>query len=139
MATRAYIFKIDNNREAHGVFLFQDGYPSYAGKVLTEHYNKEEQVNELISNPIYSLNETIDNCKFLRENDATHNSLKVDGLCYLDLKNEIIEKVRNELTIEWLYVFNENKEWEIYHLADLFGKRKTKQFANLENAILEED
>ena len=48
MATRATIAKLDNNG-VKAIYLHSDGYLEHAGRILNEHYNTEEKVDELLS------------------------------------------------------------------------------------------
>ena len=52
MATRSVISKIDkkaSNGEITAVYCHSDGYLKHTGKILNEHYNSEDKVDELLS------------------------------------------------------------------------------------------
>ncbi len=48
MATRAIIAKLDDNG-VKAIYNHSDGYLEHAGKILDQHYNTEEKVDELLS------------------------------------------------------------------------------------------
>ena len=50
MSTRAAIAKLNTNtNEAKFIYCHSDGYLEYTGKILNEHYNSEDKVDELLS------------------------------------------------------------------------------------------
>ena len=48
MATRAIIAKLDD-KGIKAIYNHSDGYLEHAGRILNEHYNTEEKVDELLS------------------------------------------------------------------------------------------
>ncbi len=49
MATRALIGCLKGDNTVEAIYLHFDGYPSYAGKILEEHYNTKERVQALLA------------------------------------------------------------------------------------------
>lgn len=65
MATRSYIGIALSNGNVKTIYCHYDGYLSYVGSVLKEHYTTVDQVNELINGgDMSSLGETINETKF---------------------------------------------------------------------------
>lgn len=135
MATRGYIVKINDGFETNGVFLFQDSYPSYAGQVLVEHYGNEDKLDKLISNgAIYSLRKDVNETKYIDNEECIFHNINFQCEDLKQTIDNIISCVEAHLVIEWLYVFYQGK-WSIYHIRDLFGRRNTTKYDNLDDAI----
>lgn len=140
MATRGYVFLVKDG-EANGVYINQDSYPSYAGKILCENYDTEEKLNELIrGGAIYSLDKNIDNVRYYPKSmDSWFTKERsFSAIEDVTLLKQIISFVEDELVIEWLYIFTENC-FKIYHIKDLSGKRPTTLYEELIFAIEDED
>ena len=51
MSTRSYICIENENKSISGIYCHSDGYLTYNGAMLLDHYSDREKVKELINNP----------------------------------------------------------------------------------------
>lgn len=99
MATRSNIgIKLDNG-SIEMIYCHWDGYLSYNGKILLEHYNTTEKVNELIKlGNISTLGETTDQCKRYNEQGVI-----ISGQTFIPQTPSDIEYVYLWNGSQWLY------------------------------------
>ena len=77
MATRSRIAIENENGSVTSIYCHYDGYPSYVGKVLMEHYTDHEKVKKLIAlGDISSLYENVDIPEGVKHNFEN----RVDGI-----------------------------------------------------------
>ena len=153
MATRSVISKIDkkvNNGEITAVYCHSDGYLSWNGKILNEHYTNGNKVDELLSNGgISVLNENIgkpgldfsDYKKFhsLKQSRFYHRDrgeeLKIqtwnDGL------NSFVEEAKSSYDAEFIYMFEEVENGEgIWYVYDIYAKKEEdRNWVKLNDAL----
>ncbi len=133
MATRSYIFKIDNNY-MKGVYCHYDGYLEHNGEVLLKHYNEHKKVEELIS--LGDLSVLDINCNLV---DGHSFDNRIDGytVAYHRDRNEEFSQMKVECSdlinaiehfksicddgmIEYCYVFY-NDIWYVYFNRRLYA------------------
>jgi hypothetical protein len=153
MATRSVISKIDkkvSNGEITAVYCHSDGYLSWNGKILNEHYTNGNKVDELLSNGgISILNENIgkpgidfnDYKKFgsLKQSRFYHRDrgeeLKIqtwnDGL------NSFVEEAKSSYDAEFIYMFEEVENGEgIWYVYDIYAKKEEdRNWVKLNDAL----
>jgi hypothetical protein len=75
MATRGTIFIEREDGTFEGIYTHWDSYPSHNGKILHNHYNTEEKVNELLANgELSSLLETIEDTEFYNQGNKNYQA-----------------------------------------------------------------
>ena len=113
MSTRAAIAKLNTNtNEAKLIYCHSDGYLEYTGKILNEHYNSEDRVDELLSyGDLSIINENIGEKLDVPFNDYTAFASKKQCRFYMRDRGE--------------------KNKEVKSVADLSNTK------NAENALLE--
>lgn len=70
MSTRCLIGITDdvNSNKMRAVYCGHDGYPSWVGKILLDHYNTKESIEELLKDgDMSSIGETVDRCNYYYE------------------------------------------------------------------------
>lgn len=138
MSTNAYIFEKKPHYNYRGIYLHWDGYPEYAGRVLSEHYTDSKIVSDLIDLGSLSV---LGRCIGKK---TDFDSFKYDGkqcLAYHRDRNEEIEildpKQLNEKTISrlaasYIYLFDhEDQTWYIW-------SHSKKDWVDLMEEIVEE-
>ena len=144
MATRSVISKIDkkvSNGEITAVYCHSDGYLSWNGKILNEHYTNGNKVDELLSNGgISILNENIgkpgidfnDYKKFgsLKQSRFYHRDRGEDKkeAATLGGENELVKFATEKCDAEYIYMFAFGS-WYVY---DVYNN---SEFVELEDEI----
>ena len=141
MATRATIAKLDDNG-VKAIYLHSDGYLEHAGKILDQHYQDKDKVNELLAHgDVSTLDENIGvkidfmdfktryankQCKFYYRDRGENNAKEATTL-----KDEIelIEFASKKCNAEYIYMFAYGS-WYIY---DVYNGNN--QFEELEEVL----
>ena len=146
MSTRSYIV-IEKKRESgekfyEGVYCHWDGYPSYNGKILFNHYKDRAKVEKLISlGDLSVLDERIE------PTEGSGHCFEYDkrekGVCVfykrdrgetgVDAKEVTLEELACDSWIKYTYVYTLEGEWKVFTPGHL------NKMANLEDAIKNED
>ena len=103
MATRSLICKTTGfETEIESKYCHYDGYPSYNGDILLNHYNNEIEIDNLLANDEYisSLDTTTEETKFGGEE---HNSFHKDEQELYDC---------DDYGVDYIYLFK-NGEWYV--------------------------
>ena len=103
MATRSLICKTTGfETEIESKYCHYDGYPSYNGDILLNHYNNEIEIDNLLANDEYisSLETSIEETKFGGEE---HNSFHKDEQELYDC---------DDYGVDYIYLFK-NGEWYV--------------------------
>ena len=103
MATRSLICKTTGfETEIESKYCHYDGYPSYNGDILLNHYNDEIEIDNLLANDEYisSLETSIEETKFGGEE---HNSFHKDEQELYDC---------DDYGVDYIYLFK-NGEWYV--------------------------
>ena len=97
MSTRAAIAKLNTNtNEAKLIYCHSDGYLEYTGKILNEHYNSEDKVDELLSyGDLSIINENIGEKLDVSFNDYTAFANKKQCRFYMRDRGEKNKKATN--------------------------------------------
>lgn len=124
MSTRAHIVKKLENGKYIGIYHHSDGYPSWLGKLLAEHYTDEEQLDKLLAlgdlSCAGSLPEDDPNLwKFGLSGDSNKcRTYRGRGDTGVDAKHG---KLLDFLTENYTYVF-ENGKWTVYEYDTCLGE-----------------
>ena len=124
MGTRSRIGIELSDNSIMSVYCHWDGYPSYNGRILREHYTTVEKVRELIDGG---------NISVLHTNAGWKNeTLPETGPLYYTMRGESIEqnepRVDNNIVEflndgeEYAYIFNRFNEWICYDLHETTAK-----------------
>ena len=78
MSTRAKIGIVNADKTVTSIHLWRDGYPEYAGQILTTKYKSVEQIEKLMKNGnLIDLDDTPDRCSYEESSKSkTHASLE---------------------------------------------------------------
>ena len=148
MSTRAAIAKLNTNtNEAKLIYCHSDGYLEYTGKILNEHYNSEDKVDELLSyGDLSIINENIGEKLDVSFNDYTAFANKKQCRFYgrdrgeknkeaTILKDEsaLLEFAFEQCDAEVVYMFAYGS-WYVYDNSDTIGD-SSYQFIELEEAL----
>ena len=139
MATRATIAKLDDNG-VKAIYLHSDGYLEHAGKILDQHYQDKDKVDELLAHGDVSfLDENIGvkidfmdyktryankQCKFYHR-DRGEDRKEAETL---NNENELIEFASKKCMAEYIYMFAYGS-WYVY---DVYNNSK---FVELEEEL----
>lgn len=114
MATRSFIGKINKDNTVTAVYCHFDGYPQHVGKILTESYITESQVDSLLAcGDMSSLEHTLNESVFYKDRGETG----VDANTYSTL-SQFFERGRDSWA-EYFYVFN----YDFWTCYDSDGER----------------
>ena len=109
MATRSKIGVLKENGKVDAIYCHWDGYPSYNGATLVNHYDQISQVRKLISlGDISSLGATLDETNSYygwREEEVPKRTYE---------SVEAYENAYGDTWDEYIYLFKENK-WYVYY------------------------
>jgi len=150
MATRSVISKIDkkvSNGEITAVYCHSDGYLSWNGKILNEHYTNGNKVDELLSNGgISILNENIGKPGIDFNDYKKFGSLKQSRFYHRDRGEELkiqiwndglrsfVEEAKSSYGAEFIYMFEEVENGEgIWYVYDVYGDKDG--WVELSNAL----
>ncbi len=142
MATRSYILKEEPDGQYRGVYCHNDGYPTYNGAMLLDHYNTEERVDQLLSMGNISV---LDCCidpypgiehDFEKRQDGVSLFYKRDGKSSEDESAQyvsIYDIDDPESWIEYCYIFGLDGRWKYFKCGEL-----NHGFKDLEKGLEEE-
>jgi hypothetical protein len=100
MATRCYIGKALPNGNIQTVYCHFDGYLSYVGSILLDHYNSKELVDQLIDGgDMSSLGETIDQTEYYIKRGEDIQSCKSNEV--VNWKSQLVDS-----WCEYYYIYN---------------------------------
>lgn len=126
MATRSVICKETLNKTYVGIYCHWDGYPDGVGKILFEHYNTAEKVNQLLAlGALSSLEENV-----APPEGSTHSfDTPLPNVCvayHRDRGEEMraacpikIERAGEDYGAEYAYVFRLDGTW---YMRDFYGE-----------------
>ena len=103
MATRSYIAVMTENG-IKATYCHWDGYPEYNGKILNEHYSREDALKLLEYGHISSLKDTTGACEFYHRDRGE----ELFPAAMLNNIGELVE-VANDHGAEFIYLFD--NEW----------------------------
>ena len=153
MATRSVISKIDkkvSNGEITAVYCHSDGYLSWNGKILNEHYRNENKVDELLSNGgISMLNENIGKPGIDFNDYKKFGSLKQSRFYHRDRGEELkiqtwndglrsfVEESKSSYGAEFIYMFEEVENGEgVWYVYDIYAKKEEdRNWVKLNDAL----
>ncbi len=139
MATRSTIWIQEEDGTFKGIFCNWDGYVSYNGKILDEHYTDTNKIEELISGGSLSV---LDKNLNPKEGIIHNKTSRQEGVClYLhrdfeERKRVIytaasIDEIRESFYQDYNYIFKKNK-W--YYFED-----NKKTLKNLKNELAKKE
>jgi hypothetical protein len=145
MATRATIAKLDDNG-VKAIYLHSDGYLNHAGKILDQHYQDKDKVNELLAHGDVSfLDENIGvkidfmdyktryankQCKFyMRDRGEKYKQAE-----QLKDETELIEFATEKCDAEYIYMFAYGS-WYVYDVYNGSAYGELNQFKELEEEL----
>ena len=153
MATRSVISKIDkkvSNGEITAVYCHSDGYLSWNGKILNEHYTNGNKVDELLSNGgISVLNENIGKPGIDFNDYKKFGSLKQSRFYHRDRGEELkiqtwndglrsfVEEAKSSYEAEFIYMFEEVENGEgVWYVYDVYAKKEeNRNWVKLSDAL----
>ena len=114
MATRSFIGKINKDSSITAVYCHFDGYPEHNGKILTENYVTENQVDSLLAGgDMSSLSPALNECAFYKGRGEDQTESRTYPTFEL-----FFRAGRNSWT-EYFYVFN----YDFWSCYDRNGER----------------
>ena len=144
MATRSAIAKLDNNG-VKVIYCHSDGYLKHTGKILNEHYNSEDKVDELLSYGdasiiMENIGEKLDfndyktfaekkQCRFYMRDRGEKNK---EAVTFND-ENELLEFAFETCDADLVYMYAYNA-WYVYDNSDKIGNSRY-DFMELEAAL----
>jgi hypothetical protein len=120
MATRSHIGLRNTDDTVSYIYCHNDGYPSYNGKILAEHYTTVDKVNELLAlGDLSSLGENIGN-KHDWNNPPegecnTYHRDRGDKL-KIARNQQFQDLIRND-NVDYAYIFD-GDYWECYRIRN---------------------
>ena len=141
MSTRAAIAKLNTNtNEAKLIYCHSDGYLEYTGKILNEHYNSEDRVDELLSyGDLSIINENIGEkldvsfndytafankkqCRFYGRDRGEKNK-EATNLSNTDCaENALLEYSFENMDVDFVYAFDTRlQKWYVYKDINCMG------------------
>ena len=127
MSTRSYICIENDDKSISGIYCHSDGYLTYNGAMLLDHYSDREKVKELIS--LGDLSTLLP--KLHPDKDKPHSfdfDKRQDDVCvfYGRDRDEIgvepttvdLEKLDKDIFIEYVYVFGLDNKWRYFEGGD---------------------
>jgi hypothetical protein len=152
MSTRSYIV-IEKKRKSgeyyyEGVYCHSDGYPSYNGQILFNHYKDRSKVEKLISlGDLSSLGERIEPTE-----GSGHNfeySEREPGVCVFYNRDrgedgvgpeEVkLEDLASDVCIEYTYIYTLRDEWLCFAYSYLDRIARLADVLKNENILYPED
>jgi hypothetical protein len=121
MATRSLI-GIKTGDTVKTIYCHWDGYPSHNGIILVDNYNTPSKIYELLAlGDLSTLKETIDTCwVYHRDRKESYDKVKAKDIKYSDL-----EKYAYKYGVDYIYVYNEEFEWECFKYNPASGNYST--------------
>ena len=143
MSTRAAIAKLNTNtNEAKLIYCHSDGYLEYTGKILNEHYNSENKVDELLSyGDLSIINENIGEKLDVPFNDYTAFANKKQCRFYMRdrgeknkeatnlsntncAENALLEYSFENMDVDFVYAFDTRlQKWYVYDNINSMGDK----------------
>ena len=144
MATRATIAKLDDNG-VKAIYLHSDGYLNHAGKILDQHYQDKDKVDELLAHgDVSMLDENIGvkidfndyktryankQCKFyMRDRGEKYKQAE-----QLKDETELIE-FSNNCDVDFIYMFAYGY-WYVYDIHNGEAYNEINRFKELEDEL----
>ncbi|MFR1524186.1 MAG: hypothetical protein ACLSUV_01580 [Bacilli bacterium] len=123
MSTRSYICIENEDKSISGIYCHSDGYLTYNGAMLLDHYSDREKVKELIS--LGDLSILLPN---LHPNKSKPHSFdyneRQDDVCVFygrdrgekdtNAREVDLEKLDKNIFIEYVYVFGLDNKWRYF-------------------------
>ena len=129
MATRSIIAKLDD-KGIQAIYCHNDGYLSNNGKLLDQHYQGIDNVNQLLAEgDISSLKDTISDTIFYARDRGEDNKEAVT----LKDESELLEHAFQQCDAELVYMFAYGS-WYVYDNSTAIGNA-SYQFIELEEAL----
>ena len=129
MATRSVIAKLDD-RGIQAIYCHNDGYLSNNGKLLDQHYQGIDNVNQLLAEgDISSLKDTISDTIFYARDRGEDNKEAVT----LKDESELLEHAFESCDAEVVYMFAYGS-WYVYDNSNKIGD-SSHQFIELDEAL----
>ena len=135
MSTRSYICKENEDGTYTGIYCHWDGYLDHNGRMLLEHYNTIEKVNSLLKLGNISFLD----CELEPNPKLPHNfENKQDGVTFAygrdkgeaeqEAHTVSLEDLNQDLFIEYIYVFIQDKKWKYFIGGELHkGMKSVKE------------
>ena len=143
MSTRAAIAKLNTNtNEAKFIYCHSDGYLEYTGKILNEHYNSEDKVDELLSyGDLSIINENIGEkldvpfndytafankkqCRFYMRDRGEKNKEATDLSNTKNAENALLEYSFENMDVDIVYAFDTRlQKWYVYKDINSMGDK----------------
>ena len=120
MATRSHIGKRNLDGTVDYIYCHWDGYPSYNGVILKDHYTTMDKVNELIElGDLSSLNKNIGSKHdWSNPPEDECNAYGRDrGEKRAGARNKLFQDLLNDDNVDYVYVFD-GDYWECYRTGD---------------------
>ena len=129
MATRSVIAKLDD-RGIQAIYCHNDGYLSNNGKLLDQHYQGIDNVNQLLAEgDISSLKDTISDTIFYARDRGEENKEAVT----LKDETELLKHAFESCDAEVVYMFAYGS-WYVYDNSNKIGD-SSHQFIELDEAL----
>ena len=129
MATRSVIAKLDD-RGIQAIYCHNDGYLSNNGKLLDQHYQGIDNVNQLLAEgDISSLKDTISDTIFYARDRGEDNKEAVT----LKDETELLKHAFESCDAEVVYMFAYGS-WYVYDNSNKIGD-SSHQFIELDEAL----
>jgi len=145
MATRSVIARLDNNG-IKAIYCHNDGYLSNNGKILDQHYQDEDKVEELLAHgDVSSLDENIgekinfDDIELRRKNKQCmfyfrdRDETKVPMYNEFDSELDLLKFAIEECDAQYVYMYGFGS-WYVYDNKNTIGN-KSYQFIELEEVL----
>ena len=131
MATRSTISIVDEKGNGRTIYCHWDGYPSHNGKILKNHYNTVEKVNELIN---------LGNLSILGEERGkkvdfdTYDSSKTNQC--LSYHRDRGESIKNTAPTSFTKIPKEGEEYDYLFKNNKWYVRTNDKFVLLTNKMI---
>ena len=145
MATRAIIAKLDEN-DIQAIYSHSDNYLEHTGKILDQHYQDKDKVDELLAHgDVSMLDENIGvkidfndyktryankQCKFYHRDRGEDRK----EAATLKDENELIEFATRRCNAEYIYMFAYGS-WYVYDVYNGSAYNELNQFNELEEVL----
>ena len=141
MATRAVIAKLDN-KGVKAIYSHSDNYLEHTGKILDQHYQNEEKVDELLAQGDVSIiNENIGvkldfndfksfhankQCRFYMRDRGEKNkeatNLSINNAYFQSAENALLEYSFENMDVDFVYAFDTRmQKWYVYDNINSMG------------------
>ena len=115
MATRSLIGINLDNGITKIIYCHWDGYPEHNGELLVNHYISPAAINALMElGDLSSLDATPDSCTaYHRDRNEPWGMVEPR-----DVNTSELAAVGKDYGVDYVYVYNENNEWECFRLDE---------------------